>query len=88
MNAGRAVERIDHEAGIVGKSRQAGRLCRGFRLDAGVVAKRHAGFVRLFKPQLTRGYGVDPVGRKQFPHFGELAGIVRRDHQATRDAAM
>ncbi len=33
------------------------------------------------KPKLARRYGVDAVGRKQFAHFGELAGIVGGDDQ-------
>src|SRR5580704_5050090 len=85
MDSRRAVERIDHKAGIVGKSGQAGRKRGGFRLDARVVAKAHAVFVRLRQIEFTRRYGVDAVRRKQFAHLGELAGIMGRDHETAGD---
>ena len=88
MNPGLAVERIDREAGIVGKGGQSGRLGRGLRLDARVVAKRHSGLVRFRQPKFARRYGVDAVRRKQFAHFGELAGIMRRDNQTAGDTAV
>ena len=40
IDSGRAVERIDHEAGIVGKGRKLRGLRRGDRLDRGIGAKR------------------------------------------------
>ena len=53
MNARRAIERVDRKAGIVGKGRQAGCLCRGFRLDARVLAERRAGFLWFAHPHLA-----------------------------------
>ena len=85
MDSRRAVERIDHEAGIVGKSGQAGRKRCGLRLDARIVAKAHAVLVRFRQIEFTRRYGVDAVRRKQFAHLGELAGIMGGDNQATGD---
>ena len=88
MDSRRAVERIDHQAGIVGEGGQAGRKRCGLGLDARVVAKAHAGLVRFLQVEFTRRYGVDTVRRKQFAHLGELAGIMRRDHETPGDAAM
>ena len=45
-------------------------------------------FVRFRQIEFTRRYGVDAVRRKQFAHLGELAGIMRRDHETAGDAAM
>ena len=88
MNAGRAVERVDRKPGIVGKGGKPGRLGRGFRLDARVVAKRHSRFVRFRKLKLACRYGVDSIGRKQIAHFSKLAGVMRRDHETPGYAAM
>ena len=88
MDARRAVERIDHQAGIVGESGQAGRKRCGLGLDARIVAKAHAVLIRFRQIEFTRRYGVDAVRRKQLAHLGELAGIVGRDHEAAGDAAM
>src|SRR5208282_1163154 len=87
-NARRAVECIDREAGIVGKSGQAGCNRCGLGLDACIVAKAHAVLVRFRQIEFTRRYGVDAVRRKQFTHLGELAGIMGRDHETAGDAAM
>ena len=54
MDARRAVERIDHEAGIVGKGRQAGCLRRRFRLDARVVAECRSNFFGFGKSHVAR----------------------------------
>src|SRR5580704_8782695 len=85
MDSRRAVERIDHQAGIIGKSGQAARKRCGLRLDPRVVAKAHAVLVRFWQIELTRRYGVDAVRRKQFAHLGELAGIMGGDNQTTDD---
>src|SRR5271169_580646 len=84
----RAVEGIDHNAGIISKSRQFRCHRGGLRLDAGVVAKCRSSFLGLFEQQFTRRYGVDAVGCKQFAHLGEFSRIMRRDHQPARDATM
>ena len=83
MDAGRAVEGIDHEAGIVGKGRQAGRRCRRLRFDARVFAERRAGFFWFAQSHLTCRYGLDPVGRQQLAHFLELPGIMGGYDQTT-----
>ena len=44
VDAGRAVERIDREPGVVGECRQRGGGRGGKRLDAGIVVQRRAGF--------------------------------------------
>src|ERR1700675_2334674 len=85
MDSRRAVERVDHQAGIVGEGRQTGCNRCGLGLDARIVAKAHAVFVWFWQIELTRRYGVDAVGRKQFAHLGELAGIMGGDNQATGD---
>ena len=79
MNARLATERVDDEAGVVGKRRLAGRARRGQCLDARVLGECLAGFFRLGETKLTGGLRSDAVGRKQLAHFLELAGIVRGD---------
>ena len=88
MDPRRAVQRIDHQAGIVGEGGQSGCNRRGLCLDLRVVAKAHAVFVRFRQIEFTRRYGVDAVRRKQFAHLGELAGIMGRDHETAGDVAM
>ena len=87
-DAGCAVQRIDHEAGIVGKGRQLRRLGGGDRLDRRIGAKRLAGFLGLAEAQFARGNGFDAMRRQQFPHLGELAGIVGRDHEPAGDSTV
>ncbi len=88
VNAGRAVQCIDHEAGIVGKGRQL----RGFRgrdrLDRRIGAERLAGFLGLAEAEFACGNRLDAVRRQQFPHLGELAGIVGRDHEPAGDSTV
>src|SRR6185436_19375128 len=88
VNAGRAVQRIDHEAGIVGKGRQLRGFGGGDRLDRRIGAKGVAGFLGLSQTQLTRGNRLDAMRREQFPHLGELAGIVGRDHEPAGDSTV
>ena len=51
--AGRALERIDHQAGIVGKGRQPGRLCGRFGLDPRIGAKARSAFVGFVQAHLA-----------------------------------
>ena len=52
VDARLAAKRIDAQAGIVGKRRQAGRHGRGMRLDIGVLLEGRAGFVRLGQAEI------------------------------------
>ena len=88
VNSGLAAERVDDQAGIVGKGGKPAQPCRRLRLDSCVVAKRHSGLVRFVQVQFACRYGVDAVRSKQVAHLGELARIMRCDHQPARDAAM
>src|SRR5439155_15368691 len=88
VNAGGAVQHIDHEPGIIGKGWQLRGLCRRDRLDRRVGAKRVAGFLGLAESQVARGNGLDAMRRQQFPHLGELAGIMGRDHKPAGDSTM
>ena len=88
VDAGRAVQRIDHEAGIVGKGRQLRGLRRRDRLDRRIGAKRLAGFLGLAEAEFARGNRLDAMRRQQFPHLGELAGIVGRDHELAGDSTV
>ena len=75
IDAGCAVERIDHEAGIVGERRQLCRLRRGDRLDPRVGLEGLAGFFGLAKPEFAGGDRFDAVGREQFAHLASLPGL-------------
>ena len=88
MDTRRAVERIDHQARIVGKGGQAGRLGRRFRLDMRVIAKRHSEFFRLRETKFTSRCGVDAVGCKEAAHLGKFSAIMRGDDETAGDAAM
>src|SRR6185437_9925690 len=80
VNAGLAIQRIDHQAGVVGEGRLAGRLGCGHRLDARVLGESLSGFGRFAEPQFADRLRRDAVGREQFAHFGELAGIMCGDN--------
>ena len=88
MNAGRAAERIDDEAGIVGERRQLRGLGRGGGLDAGVLAEARAGLLGLGEAEIAGGDRLDPIGREQLAHLAQLAGVVGRDDQPSGDGAM
>ena len=85
---GRAVERVDGDARIVGESRQLRGLCRGDRLDLRVGGKAVAGLVGLAEAEIAGRDRLDAVRRQQFPHLGKLAGIVGRDHELACDSAV
>ena len=88
VDARRSAERFDHQPGIVGERRQPRRHGRRHGLDAGILAKARAGFLRLAEAELGGRNGVNPIRREQLPHLAQFAGIVGRDHQATGDPAM
>ena len=79
VNAGLAVKRIDNEAGVVGKRRLARGARRGQRLDARIGGKCCSRLVRLGEAKLGGGLRRNAIGRQQFAHLLELAGIVRGD---------
>jgi len=87
-NPGRAIERVDHQAGIVGKRRQLRGLRGGDRLDSCIGAKRVAGLVRFAEADFARRYRLDAVRPQEFAHLDELAGIVGRDHELACDSAV
>jgi hypothetical protein len=88
VDTGRAIQRVDHEAGIIGKSRKLHRIRRRDRLDRRIGAKRAADFFRFVEAEFARGNGFDAVRRQQFPHLGKLAGIVGRDHEPAGDSTV
>src|SRR6185437_4171141 len=51
------------------------------RLDPGVFDKSRAGFLRLVEVKLAGRDDVEVEGLQQLAEFGELAGVVRGDHQ-------
>ena len=59
---GRAVERIDAQAGIVGDGRQARGFRGGMRLDGGILGEHVAGLVRLGQAELAGGHRLIPKG--------------------------
>ena len=88
MDAGLAAEGIDREARVVREGGQARALRGGLRLDARIGAEGRAGLVRLGQAELAGRDRQDAVEREQLAHLDELAGIMRRDHQAAADAAV
>ena len=87
-NPGRAIERVDHQSGIVGEGRQLRGLRRRHRLDPRIGAKGVAGLVGLAEAEFAGRDRLDAVRRQQFAHLGELAGIVGRDHELAGDSTM
>src|SRR5215470_3713957 len=83
MDAGLAIERVDHQTGIVGKGRRASGARYRSCFDACVGGERLAGLLWLCQTELARRLGGDAVGREQVAHFLQLAGIVGRDHHRT-----
>src|SRR5204863_8639871 len=79
MEAGRAVERVAHEAGIVGDGGQAGGKRCGFRLDARIGGEARAGFLRLGQAQFARRNDFDAMAPQKLAHFNELALVVGGD---------
>src|SRR5215472_4152193 len=88
QDAGRAVERVDRQSGVVGKGRESGRGCGGVGLDARVVAKARAGFRRLGKAECAGDDRFNVKRFEQLAHFLELARIVGCDDEPTRDPSM
>src|SRR4051812_46129064 len=88
IDAGCAVERVDHEAGIIGEGRKLRGLRRGDRLDRGVGAKARSGLLGFVEAKLAGRYRFDTMRRQQFAHLGKLAGIVGRDDEFAGDLPM
>src|SRR5262249_14985427 len=88
VDAGRAVERIDREPGIVGECGQRGSGRGGERLDTGIVAESRSGFLGLGEPELVCRYGRYAIGGEQLAHLLELAGVVGGDDQTAGNKAM
>src|SRR4029077_5491210 len=80
MNAGIAIERVDHQAGIVGKGHRATGARRGDSFDACVGGERLAGLFWLGQTEFGRRLRGDAVRREQLAHFLQLAGVVGGDH--------
>ncbi len=85
---GRAAERIDDEAGIVGEGRQLRGLGRRGGLDVRILAKARAGLLGLAEAEIAGRDRLDPIGREELAHLAQLAGVVGRDHQPSGDGAM
>ncbi len=62
IDAGSAVQRIDHQAGIIRQGRQARGPGRSERLDRGIFLKRRAGFIRLAKFRSAADLAAKPSG--------------------------
>src|SRR5581483_4424406 len=84
----RSLKRVDHQTRIVGKRGQFRRIGRRRRLDPGIRCKTVAGFFRLGETKLASRYCADAMRREQLAHLGELAWIMRGDHELAGDATM
>src|SRR5262245_41711792 len=82
-NAGIAIERVDHQAGIVRKGHCATGTCRSDSFDACVGGERLAGLFGLGQTEFARRLRGDAVRREQLAHFLQLARIVGGDHHRT-----
>src|SRR5262249_34346593 len=85
VNPGLAAERVDGQSGIIRNRRQAGGPCCSARLDARVLTESGAVLDRLWHPKLARGHSIDSKRHQKLAHLLEFAGIMRRNHKATRD---
>ena len=72
---------------IVGERRLAGGARGGFRLDARIGGEGGAGLFRLGEAELAGRLRLDAVGRQQFAHLAQLAGIVRGDDDRAGEEA-
>ena len=78
--AGRAVERVDADAGIVGQRRQAGSVGRRHRLDRGVLGEHVAVLLGLGQAELAGRDQLDAIGGHQLAHLAQFALVMGRDH--------
>ena len=85
--AGRAVQRVDADAGIIRQRRQSGGIRRRDRLDRSVLGEHVAVFHRLGQAELAGRDQLDPIGRHQLAHFAQLALVVGRDHNLAGEEA-
>ena len=81
VDAGRAAQCRDAEAGIVGQRRQAGRGGRRQRLEPRVADEIVRGLLRLRQAKRAGGHARDAVRRAQVGDLAQLAGIVGGDHR-------
>ena len=83
VDPGLAVERIHHQAGIIGDGRQPGRRDGGLGLDDRVLDERGAVLLGVFEiPQLAECHKAN-VGQNAAQNrldLGQLVGVARGDH--------
>ena len=72
---------------IVGKRGRPRSPRRRLGLQRGVVAEGEAGLLRLDEAQLGRADGLDAVGPQELADFPQLAGVVGRRDDPSREAA-
>src|SRR4051812_41650514 len=76
MHAGRAAERVDAQARIVGERRQAGGTAGMARLRQRVFKERLKGLVRLAYAELALRHDLDRERRQQRAYFADLSRIA------------
>ena len=82
VDARRAVQCLDAEAGIIGQRHFAGCRGRRQRLDAGVLDEGRAGLFRLGQAELSGGDQLDREAAQQEFQFADLALVVAGDEQS------
>jgi hypothetical protein len=81
MDAGLAVEAMDHDAAVVGQRRQTGRRGGSAGLERSVRGEAVAGLLGLGKTKFGRAHDRDPVRLEQILELAQLARIVGRDQE-------
>src|SRR6185295_4034472 len=81
MHAGRAAQRVDAQAGIVGERWQAGGAARVARLGERVLEEGVVRFVCLRNAELGLGKNLKLKRRQQFADLADLSRISRRKDQ-------
>jgi len=84
INARRAIERGNNEAGIVGEGRKTGRIGSRARLEHRISRKARLCFFRFGKTELTSASHLESERREQFFDLPHLARIVGREDKRAR----
>ncbi len=84
VQAGRAIEGIDHQAGIVGQGRQAGFAAGVSGLDQGILDEGGRGFVGIDHTEFRLCQQLDIEIGEQCPQFGEFAAVAAGEYQFHR----
>ncbi len=82
LHAGRAVQRVDADARIVGERGQTGQAARVPRLGKRVFDKRMVRLGGFRDAELGLSDHFDSQRRQQTPEFPQLARVAGREHEA------